>query len=81
MPIGQVRFDLNDDHESIISVSIAKEHRNRGYGSILIRKAYEEMFAKSDVHTVSCIYKKLQNEASKRAFEKAGFKKINDNKR
>ncbi len=70
-PIGQVRFDRQED-QAIISVSIAAAFRGRGYGARVIRQAVREVFARWPVQTVrACI--REENQASLRTFLKAGF--------
>jgi len=72
IPVGQVRFDQNEA-ETVISVMIAADWRQRGYGVTLIRTACEEIFLNSDVTTIHA-YLKPDNAASRLAFIKAGFK-------
>lgn len=71
-PVGQTRYDISDN-EAVISVSIAKEFRGRGYGSEIIRIASEQVFNVSSVGIIHA-YIKQANEASTRAFSKAGFR-------
>ena len=71
-PIGQVRFD-HQDAETVISVIIDEAWRHRGYGVTLIETACEELFLNSDVKVIHA-YVKPNNEASRKAFIRAGFK-------
>lgn len=71
-PIGQARYDISDN-EAVISISIAKDFRGRGYGSEIIRIASEQVFNVSSVDTIHA-YINQANEASTRAFSKAGFR-------
>jgi RimJ/RimL family protein N-acetyltransferase len=73
-PVGQVRLDAKEN-EAVISVSLDPRCRGKGYGSTVIRLASRDVFACSDV-TVIHAYIKAGNDASARAFEKAGFRKI-----
>jgi UDP-2,4-diacetamido-2,4,6-trideoxy-beta-L-altropyranose hydrolase len=70
--IGQIRFDINNT-EAVVSVSVSDKFRNKGYGSELIRLGSQELFNTSSV-TLIHAYVKQDNEASIRAFLKAGFK-------
>lgn len=80
LPIGQVRFDQKGP-ETVISVMIDAALRNRGYGVTLIKTACEEIFvSNSDVKAIHA-YLKPDNEASRMAFIKAGFKETPDNVR
>jgi RimJ/RimL family protein N-acetyltransferase len=79
LPVGQVRFDQKEA-ETVISVMIDGALRNRGYGVTLIRTACEEIFLNSDVKAIHA-YLKPDNEASRMAFIRAGFKETCDNVR
>jgi len=71
MPVGQIRFDLNEG-DAVVSVSLAKETRGHGYGAALIRLGSEQCFADAGINLIRA-YIKPDNEASERAFLKAGF--------
>jgi UDP-2,4-diacetamido-2,4,6-trideoxy-beta-L-altropyranose hydrolase len=79
LPVGQVRFDQKEG-ETAISVMIDGAWRHRGYGVTLIRAACEEIFLNSDVKSIHA-YVKPDNEASRMAFIRAGFKERRDNVR
>jgi len=66
--LGQVRFQTLSTHE-IISVGIDPQARGRGWGPRIIAKACDSLPPGSTV----AAYIKLENKASHRAFEKAGF--------
>lgn len=74
-PVGQVRFDVDETGEAEIDVSIDKSKRGSGYGSLLIRRALEEIFRVRPIRTVHA-FVKLNNERSVRAFEKANFTRL-----
>lgn len=69
--VGQVRFDFGK--ENVMGVSIAKDFRGRGLGSILIKKGldYIKTNKKNISNIIACI--KEDNISSIRSFEKAGF--------
>lgn len=73
IPIGQLRIEKNEE-EFVISVSIDKMFRGRGYGSIVLRRGSEMFFNFFEEEFISAYIKK-DNEASKYAFVKAGYKK------
>lgn len=73
-PVGQIRFDQKQG-ETFISVMIDSHFRNRGYGAALIRLGCEKVFFSSDIMAIHA-YMKLDNEASRMAFVKAGFKEL-----
>ena len=72
VPFGQVRFDWNDQGVAEIDVNVAQRRRHCGQGGALIRRAVQELLATSAVRSVHARVKP-QNQASLRAFEKAGF--------
>lgn len=71
-PLGQVRFDLDEEANAIISISIAPAQRGRGYGAEAIVRACEELRARHGPRTVLA-YIRQDNLASQRAFSRAGF--------
>lgn len=71
-PVGQVRFDVTEPGVAEIDVSIAADFRGAGYGSALLRLAAKRLFRESSITTIRALIK-LQNLASARVFEKAGF--------
>lgn len=73
-PIGQARFDLDKKNkEAVISVSVDRKYRGRGYGSTMIRLASQKLFHLSRINLIHAYIKK-NNEASIHAFVKAGYK-------
>ena len=72
LPVGQVRYDLENDH-AVISISLDRYQRNRGYGNALLHLSAQTLFATTALTTIHA-YIKPENRASIRAFEKAGYK-------
>ena len=70
-PIGQIRFELKGN-EAVVSVSLDREFRNKGYGSKIIALAWKKLFQISDVNVIHACIKK-ENVVSASAFLKAGF--------
>jgi spore coat polysaccharide biosynthesis protein SpsF len=71
--IGQVRIDMIDNTNAIISMSVAKEHREKGYAAKLI-STYSDYFLEKFKNVCINAYIKQSNMKSKHVFEKAGFK-------
>lgn len=71
IPVGQIRFEpaLNG---AVVSVGLAPGQRGRGLGPALIRAGCERHFATSATGRINA-YTRPENQASVRAFEKAGF--------
>jgi UDP-2,4-diacetamido-2,4,6-trideoxy-beta-L-altropyranose hydrolase len=70
-PVGQFRVDWRSDQEGDISVSVASEFRGTGNGSVLIDSGSNRAFVEKGARLHA--YVKVENQASKRAFERAGF--------
>lgn len=71
VPVGQVRYDLKGSY-ALISLSLDRRQRNKGYGSTLLRLSAQTLFA-TTTHTVIHAYVKPENQASVRAFERASY--------
>ena len=74
-PIGQIRFELQPDG-ALLNLSLAKERRGCGFAVPLIDAGVSELFSKSDCQQVHA-FVKPENAASIKAFEKAGFVRVN----
>lgn len=70
-PVGQVRFEVRGRHAET-DVSIAREHRGRGYGAEALRLACSALL-REGVADVITAHIRPENVASIRSFEKAGF--------
>lgn len=70
-PVGQLRVDWRSENEADIDVSVAREYRGAGYAAPLIDLAVDSVFSErgSLLHAMV----KTENQASRRAFEQAGF--------
>jgi UDP-2,4-diacetamido-2,4,6-trideoxy-beta-L-altropyranose hydrolase len=78
IPMGQIRFDRQDNYQAEISISLVPHERGCGHGRLLIEMALDELFRHTPVYIVHA-HIKPQNIASIRAFEKAGFQRLDDN--
>ncbi|HLJ93363.1 MAG TPA: UDP-2,4-diacetamido-2,4,6-trideoxy-beta-L-altropyranose hydrolase [Gemmataceae bacterium] len=74
VPIGQVRGDV-EGNVAIVSVSVDPRFRGSGYGTQLIRKGSERLFERANVDRIHAFIRQ-GNEASHRAFEKAGYREV-----
>ena len=77
--VGQVRFkgDEAKPGEAVISVAVAPQSRGKGLGAFLISFATRKLFKDSAFQKVLA-YVKQSNEASTKAFVKAGYKLVRD---
>src|SRR5262249_29798585 len=73
-PVGQIRFEREGD-EAVVSISLAPEARGKGFGTELIQLGGDAIFAAWRVDRIHA-YVKSGNEASARAFAKAGFREV-----
>lgn len=73
-PVGQVRFDVCEQKpgEATISVSVASQCRNQGYGTKIIASASQRLWDETPTRAIHA-YVKADNTASVVAFSKAGY--------
>lgn len=71
-PIGQVRIQRLDSESALIGISNDAAHRGKGYASKMIQMA-SEVFLNDNPQSCISAYIKLENPASQKAFEKAGY--------
>jgi len=69
--VAQVRFELASK-EALISVSVDRDQRGKGYGVDAITLGTQKVLEESDVELIKA-YIKPSNPASQRAFERAGY--------
>jgi len=73
--IGQVRFDLLEKSECVISVYLAREFTGHGWGIEAIRNGCELIFEEWPIHAVVALVR-AENEVGQSAFRRAGFVEI-----
>lgn len=73
--IGQVRFDLVESSESVISVYLASEFTGHGWGIEAIRNGCELIFEEWPIRAVVALVR-ADNQVGQSAFRKAGFTQI-----
>lgn len=73
-PIGHIRIENAHGFEAVISVVVAPEHRGRGLGVALIREGTRRLLSDSGRATAHAFIKP-DNEASLRAFQRAGYRR------
>lgn len=71
-PIGQVRIQKGEGKTAIIGISTDNLQRGKGYASPMIATA-TDLFLKENPEFCVSAYIKLENQASAKAFEKAGY--------
>ncbi|MEH2158828.1 UDP-2,4-diacetamido-2,4,6-trideoxy-beta-L-altropyranose hydrolase [Nostoc sp.] len=74
VPIGQIRYDI-ESYEATVSMSIDPKFRKQDYGSSLIKLTCKQIFYYSNITRINA-YIKPSNQASLRAFSKAGFQSM-----
>ena len=79
-PVGQVRFQRQQDH-AVTSISVARSFRGQGLGPRLIRRAARQAFERWPGVVRLEAEVKLSNLASRRAFELAGFRSLGSRER
>ena len=71
--VGMVRFQQADDDTISLAVSVAREHRGKGLAAALIADGSTAYRALNPGATIRAQVK-TENHASRRAFERAGFR-------
>jgi RimJ/RimL family protein N-acetyltransferase len=72
-PIGQIRFEHENQHDCVVSVYLLQEYTGRGYGLRVIALGCALIFDAWDVdRIIACV--RLENRAGRSVFLKAGFK-------
>jgi spore coat polysaccharide biosynthesis protein SpsF len=72
VPIGQVRFQKENEKVYVIGISLAKEFRGKGLAGSILLMASDHFLAIFPEITIYA-YIKMSNKASMRSFAKAGF--------
>lgn len=76
IPIGQVRFDVKENEvEAEINVSVKKQVRGLGYGTLLLNLAADKMFNSTGIEAIHS-FVKTDNPNSIGAFKGAGYQNI-----
>lgn len=71
-PIGQVRIQKQNEFEAIIGISNDEKHRGKGYATKMLILATRVFLEKNPNYIINA-YIKVENTASKKVFQKAGF--------
>jgi RimJ/RimL family protein N-acetyltransferase len=72
-PVGQVRFEKGTFNNALISISISKEYRGKGFSKHILNKA-SKYFQSKNPNFIIEAYIKKNNISSIKSFEKASFK-------
>jgi UDP-2,4-diacetamido-2,4,6-trideoxy-beta-L-altropyranose hydrolase len=76
-PLGQIRFDTRPDGACEVDVSVAPSKRGMGLGEALIRRGVQIVLREKRCLGVHA-FVKAENQASRRAFESAGFENLGE---
>ncbi len=74
--VGQFRVNWRSDRDGDIDVSISSESRGAGYGAVLIELGASHILAERGERLHAFV--KVENQASRRAFEDAGFTNLGE---
>lgn len=78
MPMGQIRFDFDDDYKRAeFDVAIVSAARGKGYGRQLIENGCQMLLAQYPQVKIIAIIKK-ENQASLKAFRSSGFELVGE---
>lgn len=75
-PVGQIRFEVNEN--AIVSISIDRNHRGEGLGTTILRLGTEKFLSQDNSTEIVHAWIKKGNHASCRAFEKAGYQRLEE---
>jgi RimJ/RimL family protein N-acetyltransferase len=70
--IGQVRIQKQDKNTAVIGISNDVNHRGKGYANSMIQMA-SDAFLEENPETIISAFIKIENKASVKAFQKAGY--------
>jgi RimJ/RimL family protein N-acetyltransferase len=73
--VGQIRFDIDTAGVADMDAALTVKSRGRGCGIVLFRDACKKLFSESRVRACRARVK-IQNQASRRALESAGFREV-----
>lgn len=77
-PIGQVRFDLNDNNEAVISLSIDSKYRGMGLGKRVITQCCERYVQETQKIDIIAFVESF-NIASRKMFLSSNFIELHSN--
>ena len=69
--VGQIRYEINGE-EAVVSVSIDRNYRKRGYGRQALKLSVEEIFSNTSLESIHA-YMRPGNKSSLEAFVASGF--------
>ena len=73
LPVGQIRYDLNNEGQAEVDISIGCEYRGRSYARMGLKATQKYIFDRLNT-TKIIAYVKKDNVASRKSFQKAGFR-------
>jgi len=76
IPVGQIRFDI-EDHKACIDYSIEKKYRGKGFGGILLKMGIQHLENNLKIKNVKSFKAEVKksNLLSIKIFENVGFEK------
>ena len=74
-PIGQIRFDVDEQSQAEIDISIDLQKRGQGYAAPLITLAVNHMLTYTTIECIHAFIKPINN-ASIKAFQKSKFQYV-----
>ena len=74
-PAGTVRYEIGDE-STVVGIIVSEEFRGRGLASMFLSDTAGLYF--KEQHLPICAYIKIENESSKRSFEKANYKFVKE---
>lgn len=72
IPVGQIRFELIEQHTYLVSIYLLEEYTHKGIGSVALQKGLKWMRDK-DASCTFVAFIKIDNNISRAVFLKTGF--------
>jgi len=74
-PIGQIRFEINQQLIAIVSLSLDSQYRGRNYSKLMLQMAMDKLLQNNQINYIQALIKP-NNVASIRLFQSVGFEMI-----
>lgn len=74
-PIGQIRFEIDQQLIAIVSLSLDSQYRGRNYSKLMLQMAMDKLLQNNQINYIQALIKP-NNVASIRLFQSVGFEMI-----
>lgn len=78
MPVGSIRFDVNEKKEALLSFLLDPKFHGKGYGKKMLEKGCEEVLKLKEIVNIIGVVD-VENIASLKTFKSLGFSLVSEN--